>query len=251
MSINRILRTALLLAFAIVCGSLAIFQPAWIAELQAQGYLSFSGQVEKLGTTNAKVVIEKELTVSSSLGDLRQAWVTINHVINENGLDLAAGANLPRTLLPSRGGKATEVIFRTPSRVRPQFSLELKNRGAGLYTFRLVLEFADSILPGLCAGSPRGTQLATSMTISGPEGTVPVTALQTWRCSSGDSQLTIHAQLPACTHDLCVEGETLNASCDQCAATICASDPFCCNVLWDNLCVVEVGSLCGLPCNVP
>jgi hypothetical protein len=45
--------------------------------------------------------------------------------------------------------------------------------------------------------------------------------------------------------------------CEPCVAQICAQDPFCCGKLpdgtpipsgtWDNTCVTEVQTICGLP----
>jgi hypothetical protein len=52
----------------------------------------------------------------------------------------------------------------------------------------------------------------------------------------------------SCAHDLCVQGGKLKPSCDPCVAQICAKDAFCCVVVWDNLCVNEVGSICGQSC---
>jgi hypothetical protein len=49
----------------------------------------------------------------------------------------------------------------------------------------------------------------------------------------------------ACTHDLCASGSALAASCDPCAAKVCASDSYCCGTAWDSTCVNEVSSICG------
>jgi hypothetical protein len=55
-----------------------------------------------------------------------------------------------------------------------------------------------------------------------------------------------------CAHDICEEGPALDATCDYpdptCVADICAVDAFCCNTQWDNVCVGEVASICGLSC---
>lgn len=55
--------------------------------------------------------------------------------------------------------------------------------------------------------------------------------------------------------DLCaVSGSALDPSCPasakdaECVASICATDAFCCCNYWDQQCVNEVGSICGLPC---
>jgi hypothetical protein len=51
-----------------------------------------------------------------------------------------------------------------------------------------------------------------------------------------------------CAHDLCEVGAGLAASCDSCAATVCAADSFCCSSSWDATCVSEAESLCDLTC---
>lgn len=51
-----------------------------------------------------------------------------------------------------------------------------------------------------------------------------------------------------CSHDLCAQGEALEPECDACTATVCESDPFCCENAWDARCVQEADQLCGLEC---
>jgi hypothetical protein len=51
-----------------------------------------------------------------------------------------------------------------------------------------------------------------------------------------------------CDHPICSTGGTLTASCDSCAAQICAADSFCCKTSWDSVCVGEVQSICGESC---
>jgi hypothetical protein len=53
-----------------------------------------------------------------------------------------------------------------------------------------------------------------------------------------------------CAHSLCFTGGPLASGCDSvtsnCVATICAADPFCCNVAWDAECMAEISSgACG------
>jgi len=52
-----------------------------------------------------------------------------------------------------------------------------------------------------------------------------------------------------CAHAICATGSKLTASCDGCAAQICAADSFCCNNQWDSQCVSEVSSVCNQSCN--
>jgi hypothetical protein len=51
-------------------------------------------------------------------------------------------------------------------------------------------------------------------------------------------------RLSTCTHDLCDQGVPLTATCDPCAATVCAADPFCCGQWWDGICVSEAQTQC-------
>jgi hypothetical protein len=39
-----------------------------------------------------------------------------------------------------------------------------------------------------------------------------------------------------CAHSECDSGAALSASCSNCAETICAADPYCCNTSWDSTC---------------
>lgn len=52
----------------------------------------------------------------------------------------------------------------------------------------------------------------------------------------------------SCEHDLCQAGGPLDPQCDSCAGTVCEQDPFCCEVLWDRLCVQQAETSCGLQC---
>lgn len=54
-----------------------------------------------------------------------------------------------------------------------------------------------------------------------------------------------HVELSTCAHDACVSGVALDASCDECAATVCASDDYCCTTSWDSTCVQAAASACG------
>jgi hypothetical protein len=53
----------------------------------------------------------------------------------------------------------------------------------------------------------------------------------------------------ACSHAICAQGVKLTSSCDPCATEICSADSYCCTTKWDNVCVSEVGSICGETCN--
>src|SRR5262245_3061266 len=47
----------------------------------------------------------------------------------------------------------------------------------------------------------------------------------------------------ACAHDKCTQGAVLDAACSAAAGSICAADPYCCDVYWDGICVSEVQSV--------
>jgi hypothetical protein len=53
---------------------------------------------------------------------------------------------------------------------------------------------------------------------------------------------------PSCNHKICDTGDPLAPGCDPCVAQICQQDPFCCNQLWDNICVGLVGAICQIDC---
>jgi hypothetical protein len=52
---------------------------------------------------------------------------------------------------------------------------------------------------------------------------------------------------PACAHDLCEIGGSLNPVCDPCADAICQGDPYCCTVAWVASCVDQVLTVCQDP----
>ncbi|APR83424.1 Hypothetical protein A7982_08773 [Minicystis rosea] len=54
---------------------------------------------------------------------------------------------------------------------------------------------------------------------------------------------------PACAHDLCDLGATLDKACDPCVQSICDADTFCCNNSWDRTCVGEVATICKRTCD--
>jgi hypothetical protein len=48
-----------------------------------------------------------------------------------------------------------------------------------------------------------------------------------------------------CDHPPEQEGTPLSSDCDPCAATVCASDAFCCTTAWDSLCVEAAATQCS------
>lgn len=51
---------------------------------------------------------------------------------------------------------------------------------------------------------------------------------------------------PACVHSECESGPVLTSACSTCAATVCATDAFCCDNTWDALCVQQAEDLCNV-----
>jgi hypothetical protein len=52
----------------------------------------------------------------------------------------------------------------------------------------------------------------------------------------------------SCAHPECAQGDALDATCSECAAALCAADPYCCSTSWDSLCVTEVAMYCANGC---
>lgn len=48
-----------------------------------------------------------------------------------------------------------------------------------------------------------------------------------------------------CAHDVCETGDLLEASCNDCATTVCAEDDYCCTVSWDTTCTELAAQTCG------
>lgn len=55
----------------------------------------------------------------------------------------------------------------------------------------------------------------------------------------------------ACAHSECESGAVLDPACSTCAATVCATDAFCCDDTWDALCVQEAEDLCNVCAPAP
>jgi hypothetical protein len=51
-----------------------------------------------------------------------------------------------------------------------------------------------------------------------------------------------------CSHSKCVTGLALKYSCDPCVAKIVELDSYCGTISWDNLCVQQVKTVCGIIC---
>lgn len=51
-----------------------------------------------------------------------------------------------------------------------------------------------------------------------------------------------------CSHSLCNQGTALETGCDPCVTAVCAADPYCCNNTWDQRCIDDAQTTCGLQC---
>ncbi|MHC5007217.1 MAG: hypothetical protein ACYTGF_07670 [Planctomycetota bacterium] len=60
----------------------------------------------------------------------------------------------------------------------------------------------------------------------------------------------VAAMHPACPgdRDCCVVHDTPGCDDEDCCNIVCAVDPFCCEVEWDQICVGHVDELCGFGC---
>ena len=52
-----------------------------------------------------------------------------------------------------------------------------------------------------------------------------------------------------CQHSICQGGGALATDCNPCVTELCKADSYCCSTSWDNICVGEVESICGIICN--
>jgi hypothetical protein len=135
--------------------------------------------------------------------NLGASSVTIERLLDEVGVgavgELVKGTGggdiLPVTLAARPGGTANAAIFETPSGSRPSFRMEIKNGdpGKGLLELNLKLDRGTMpTFPGLCAGQPLATHLATSFTIDdGVNAPAVLSTIRAWRCSDlvgGDPQ---------------------------------------------------------------
>ncbi|HXB55390.1 MAG TPA: hypothetical protein VN461_11440 [Vicinamibacteria bacterium] len=72
---------------------------------------------------------------------------------------------------------------------------------------------------------------------------VPCTQTEGARRGSRNAATSVAAGGPSkCLHDPCVPGFALGADCGPEVAAVCAADPRCCLVGWDDACVLEVSS---------
>lgn len=51
-----------------------------------------------------------------------------------------------------------------------------------------------------------------------------------------------------CSHSLCTQGTPLESSCDPCVTAVCTTDPYCCSGTWDQRCIDEAETTCGIAC---
>jgi hypothetical protein len=52
-----------------------------------------------------------------------------------------------------------------------------------------------------------------------------------------------------CAHSECSSGAKLDATCSDCATSVCAGDPYCCNNTWDSICVGKANADSKCNCN--
>jgi len=49
----------------------------------------------------------------------------------------------------------------------------------------------------------------------------------------------------SCAHSKCEIGDVVDPICDTCVAAVCAYDSYCCDTMWDSLCVQHVRTVCN------
>jgi len=63
-----------------------------------------------------------------------------------------------------------------------------------------------------------------------------------WQPAGGDPDV------DPCGHAICDSGPALEPTCDPCAAKVAEADSYCRDTFWDEYCVEQVASVCGLSC---
>jgi len=116
--------------------------------------------------------------------------------------------------------------------------------------FSSLIMLGAVMLQGVACSSGNGERHAST---EQPIETTPDAGDGDASADDGSASATDPDAAPAntCTHSLCATGESLTASCDPCATTLCAADPYCCAAAWDATCVGEVASVCNQSCTAP
>ena len=104
------------------------------------------------------------------------------------------------------------------------------------------------------SSSSSSTSSTSSTSSSGSSGSTGAssssssTSSGTTTSSSSSSSTSTSSGGGTCAHAICSQGAELTATCDSCATKICSKDAYCCDTLWDNVCVGEVATICGETC---
>jgi hypothetical protein len=101
---------------------------------------------------------------------------------------------------------------------------------------------------GSTSSSSSSSSTSASSSSSSSSGSSSSSASST-SSSSSSSSTSSSSGGGACAHGICTQGTHLKSGCDSCATAICSQDPYCCTTAWDNVCVGEVGSICGESCS--
>jgi hypothetical protein len=101
----------------------------------------------------------------------------------------------------------------------------------------------DPCTKSLCALDPYCCQAAWDTTCVGE-----VKSICGQSCSA-PPPVAADAGASSCVHSTCATGVALSSTCESCATSLCAQDPYCCTVQWDATCVGEVKSICKKACN--
>jgi len=69
-----------------------------------------------------------------------------------------------------------------------------------------------------------------------------------WTAACVQAAKTKCAAACSCAHPICAMGAALAVTCDPCVATLCKVDGVCCAMTWDQYCIDEVATICGIDC---
>jgi hypothetical protein len=93
--------------------------------------------------------------------------------------------------------------------------------------------------PVCAGGSPGRGDTSFFFGLASSRAPTAVTAVAT---PLGGGALSVGARAPSL--DKCTAGGPFQGASDACVSSVCAVDPFCCNVAWDSICVAEVRTVC-------
>lgn len=101
----------------------------------------------------------------------------------------------------------------------------------------IIFTFATPVCAG---GSPGSGETSFLFGLASARAPAAVTAVV---LPTSGAPLWVAARAPSL--DKCTTGGAFSSASDPCVSSICAVDPYCCNVAWDSTCVTEVRTVCN------